>query len=92
LITVYEIKPEAEGDPNSIGGRDVFVEIVASPEDALMRNSLTSDGTLLLESTENIPVGQIYKKIKKLLKKIHFATVISSHNPCFNGCCHGFVK
>lgn len=56
MITVYEIKPDAEGDSSNINGRDVFVEIVASQEDPLMRSSLTSNGTLLLESSGNIQV------------------------------------
>jgi hypothetical protein len=66
MITVYEIKPEEEGDSTSMNGRDVFVEIVASQENSLMRSPLASNGTLLLESAGNLQVNQSsdYSKCK----------------------------
>ena len=50
LITVYEIKPEIDDDSNGLGGRDVLVEIVSSPEEHLLRGTATiaPDGTLLI--------------------------------------------
>jgi hypothetical protein len=53
LITVYEIKPEIEDD-GGLGGRDVLVEIVSSPEDHLLRGTatLSADGTLLIGSPD----------------------------------------
>ena len=54
LITVYEIKPEVDEDGNSLGGRDVLVEIVSSPEEHLLRGTatLSADGTLLIGSPD----------------------------------------
>ena len=54
LITVYEIKPECDDDGNSLGGRDVLVEIVSSPEEHLLRGTatLSADGTLLIGSPD----------------------------------------
>ena len=55
LITVYEIKPEIEDDGSGLGGRDVLVEIVSSPEEHLLRGTATiaPDGTLLIGSPDS---------------------------------------
>lgn len=54
LITVYEIKPEIDEDGTGLGGRDVLVEIVSSPEEHLLRGTATiaPDGTLLIGSPD----------------------------------------
>lgn len=81
LITVYEIKPEIDEDASGLGGRDVLVEIVSSPEEHLLRGTATiaPDGTLLIGSPDGNDLHTHLTIPASMAAAMGFSTTSLSH-------------